>query len=398
MLAILLLALGGCGKPVSIQPGTWRGVLTLPGGELPFLLQVEQSGPDWSVTLINGDERVVVPEVTLSNEQLTLVLPAFNTRIAASRDGSGYTGELTLVKRGGKKQVIPFNATPEHAYRFFEQPAEESVSVDGRWEVRFSEDDGATSEAVAEFTQSNQRVQGTFLTPTGDYRFLDGEVVGDRLYLSTFDGSHAFLFTATLVDDELQGDFWSGTAWHESWVARRNESASLPDADSLTRLVGETFQFEFPDTAGRAVSLDDPRFDGKVVLVAMAGSWCPNCHDEAAFLAPLYQQYRDQGLEIIGLMFEHLEDFDEAARQVDAFRDKFDIEYTLLVAGSSDKQRAAETMSMLDRVYAYPTSIFLDRSGAVRRIHTGFSGPGTGAHYDALVAGFNQTIEQLLAE
>ncbi|MBT8135681.1 MAG: TlpA family protein disulfide reductase [Gammaproteobacteria bacterium] len=401
ILTLAALLLGGCSGPGPVdpvQPGDWRGVLTLPGGELPFSLQLKQDGTEWMAVLVNGDERVEVTDVTVNEQQMTLVLPAFNTRIDARRDGAGFSGTLTLVKRAGKQQHIPFVARPGEEYRFLRVQPESYVDVDGRWAVTFREDDGSESEAIAEFEQTGNVVEGTFLTPTGDYRFLAGEVDGNQLYLSTFDGSHAFLFTAKLEGAQLQGDFWSGTAWHESFVARRDANAALPDADELTQLVDEQFTFSFPDTDGNMVSLDDPQFDGKVVLVALAGSWCPNCHDEAAFLAPFYHQYRDQGLEIVGLMFEHLEDFSAAATQVIAFRDKFDIGYTLLVAGSSDKQRAGETMSMLDRVYAFPTSVFIDRNGNVRRIHTGFNGPGTGRHYDQLVAGFTETIEQLLAE
>lgn len=396
ILAVAVL-LSAC-DPAPVASGTWRATLDLPGGELPFSLEMQQTGDTWSATLINGVEKVRVPIVMINNSDLRMLFPAFNTRIDATRDGTGFSGTLTLIKRGGIEQVMPFHASPGTSHRFFAQPAAKYKTVAGRWEVVFTEDDGASSQAVAEFTQDKNRVKGTFLTPTGDYRFLDGEVVGDTLHLSTFDGSHAFLFKADEVDGELHGDFWSGTAWHESWVARRNEDAALPDAYSLTRFVGDEFSFEFPDTTGKMVSFDDPRFAGKVVLIAMAGSWCPNCHDEAEFLAPFYKKYRDQGLEVVGLMFEHLDQFEDAAKQVRAFRDKFDIEYTLLIAGSSDKKRAAQTMTMLDRVYAYPTSIFVDRNGKVRHIHTGFTGPGTGQHYQALTADFARTVEQLLSE
>ncbi|NNF66552.1 MAG: TlpA family protein disulfide reductase, partial [Gammaproteobacteria bacterium] len=380
----LCLALSACGGPKPVSPGTWRAVIELPGGELPVSMQLEQTGDNWVATFINGAERVRVPATTISTEAMTLALPAFNTRIDATRDGDGFAGTLTLVKRGGKQQMMPFRAEPNNTRRFVASTAEAAISVAGRWEVEFTDDDGDESIAVGEFEQDGNTVQGTFLTPTGDYRFLAGEVDGDRLQLSTFDGSHAFLFSARLVDDELAGDFWSGTSWHESWSARRNENASLPDAYSLTQLVGDNFEFEFPDTRGRTVSFADERFQGKVILVTLAGSWCPNCHDEAAFLSPFYKKYRDQGLEMVGLMFEHMEDFDDAVRQINAFRDKFEIEYPLLVAGSSDKTSASRTMKTLDRVYSFPTSVFIDREGKVRRIHTGFTGPGTGQHYQEL--------------
>ncbi|MEO0975459.1 MAG: TlpA disulfide reductase family protein, partial [Pseudomonadota bacterium] len=149
---------------------------------------------------------------------------------------------------------------------------------------------------------------------------------------------------------------------------------------------------------GMPVALSDPRFAGKVVLVALAGSWCPNCHDEAAYLAQYYREHRDLGIEVVCLMYEHFEDFDKSAAQVQLFREKFDIEYTTLIAGSSDKVEAAKTLPMLNHVLAFPTTIFVDRQGNVRRIHTGFSGPGTGAYFEAWEREFRAFMETLVNE
>jgi thiol-disulfide isomerase/thioredoxin len=135
-----------------------------------------------------------------------------------------------------------------------------------------------------------------------------------------------------------------------------------------------------------------------VLIVALAGSWCPNCHDEAAFLAPLYNDYRAKGLEVVSLMFEHFGDFPHAAEATQRFRQHYGIEYTTLIAGISDKDDAAKKLPMLDRVYAFPTTIFIDRKGQVRKIHTGFSGPATGEHYTQFVNEVKTILDQLLAE
>lgn len=397
-LVFVVVTAAACTSPMP-EGGPWRAVIDLPGGALPFQFEVTGASGQWQATVINGQERIPVPEFRLTADELRIAFPAFNTWIEARRHGTGYRGELTLVKRGGKQQKMPFRAEHGPRHRFVSDPASQPAAVAGRWAVRFVDDDGESSIAVAEFVQQGTALEGTFLTPTGDYRFLSGDVDGERIYLSTFDGAHAFLFSATLTPaGELQGDFWSGTQWHESWTARRDPDAALPDANSMTRFVGDRVAFAFPDVNGDIVTFEDPRFAGKVVLITLAGSWCPNCHDEAAFMAPFYEQYRERGLEVVGLMFEHLDDFSEAAQQVRAFRDKFDIGYPLLVAGSSDKSRAGQVMPMLDRVYAFPTTIFVDRNGTVRRVHTGWNGPGTGKHYEELVADLTATVENLLAE
>ncbi|MCH8302506.1 MAG: TlpA family protein disulfide reductase, partial [Proteobacteria bacterium] len=187
---------------------------------------------------------------------------------------------------------------------------------------------------------------------------------------------------------------------HQNWSAVRNEYAQLPDSFQRTFLKPgyDTFEFEFPDPDGVTVSLADEKYDGKVVLVMIAGTWCPNCNDEARFMAPLHKEYRDQGLEVVALLFEHFEEHEVAAEQVRRFREKFDIEYDTLIAGISDKIEAARVLPALSAVLAYPTTIFIDRGGRVRQIHTGFSGPGTGEHYEELQQEFRDLITTLLAE
>jgi len=158
------------------------------------------------------------------------------------------------------------------------------------------------------------------------------------------------------------------------------------------------FDFTFPDVTGQAVSLSDERFRGKVVVVTLAGSWCPNCHDEAAFLAPYYREHRDEGLAMFGLMFEQFDDLASASKAVRRFQLKYDIGFPLLIAGVTSDDDPEKKLPQLNSVYAYPTTIFIDRKGKVRRIHTGFSGPATGIHYTELTREFDQIIRELLAE
>ncbi|NNF15411.1 MAG: redoxin family protein [Gammaproteobacteria bacterium] len=387
---------------MGLRAGTWRAEVTLPGGVLPFQLEVLPA-PQGGVYayVINGQERVPVTEPLHGPAGVQLEFPAFNNRIYGSADDDEFYGELEIIKRHGKIQRMPVRMRRGPDYRFFGQRQNVNADFSGRWEVEFIDDDGVSSPAVAEFVQKNGVVTGTFRTPTGDYRFLAGEVSDRTLHLSTFDGAHAFLFSATMDGaGHLAGDFWSGTQWHEAWTAMKNANAVLPDADQLTKITDteQPFVVAFPDVDGRIVRSDEARFQDKVLLIALAGSWCPNCHDEAAFLAPFYKQYKESGLEIIGLMYEHLDDFDEAARQVRRFRDKFDIEYPLLVAGSSDKGKASETLPLLTEVIAYPTIIVIDRNAVVRRIHTGFNGPGTGAVYEEFRKEFTRFIENILEE
>jgi len=401
LLAALALVSACSGRRKELQPGAWRAVLEVPGGELPFGLDVAKEEAGFVLTLVNGEERVRVTEVKVEDGQLTAVMPGYENTLTARISGDELEGEVDLLRAGGKTQVLPFMAKRGQAWRFFEKPLTDNADVAGRWAVTFTDDSGKTTKAIAEFAQSFGVVTGTVLTPTGDHRFLAGEVRGDELYMSRFDGASAYLYRAHVNErGELEGEYWSGQTSHRKLLAVRDPNAVLDTSAVATELKDPAvkLEFSFPDLDGKPLSLSDPRFQGKVVIVTLAGSWCPNCHDEAAFLAPLYREYRERGLEIVALMFEHFGDFARAAAATRRFRDRFDIEYTTLIAGTSDTDEASKALPQLTGVFAYPTTIFIDRSGQVRKIHAGFSGPATGQHYEEQTQEFRALVETLLAE
>jgi thiol-disulfide isomerase/thioredoxin len=385
-----------------VKMGKYRVVLETPGGELPFGLELAQKDGKPVAFLINGPERLQVDDVKISGSHLEIAMPGYLNVLKADAKGNELQGEIFLVKPNEKNQHVPLRATLGDDYRFFKVPASDNADVSGRWAVNFIDDKTAEPEvALGEFTQSHDVVTGTILTTTGDHRYLAGQVKGDELYLSTFDGAHVFLYKAKIAaDGSLNGDWWSGLAYHEKWNGKRDAAAKLPDAYGVTamRTGVKKFDFSFPDLSGKTVSSMDQQFRGKVMIVALAGSWCPNCHDEAAFLAPLYKEYRDKGLEIVSLQFEHFGDFERAAQATQRFRQNYGIEYTTLIAGISDKDEAGKKLPMLKSFVAFPTTVFIDRKGNVRKIHTGYTGPATGDHYTQFVTEVKTTLEQLLAE
>jgi len=405
LLVVLLALLSACARedPAELtdagseSTSTWRAVINLPAVELPVELFLAEDGSEaW---FRNGKEIVNVPQIENEGRLWRLNFPAFNNTLLLEKSEFELSGNLTLVKRG-YQQVMSLTATPYNGYRFVSTPVPE-IDVTGRWAVTFTDDEGKQTTAVGEFDQQGAKLTGTFLTPLGDYRYLAGEVDGRQLMLSTFDGAHAFVFSAAGQEDgSLEGDFWSGTRWHESWTARRDFDARLPDAYSLTFLKEgyDSLDFSFPDLEGHPVSLQDEKYKSKVVLVSLAGTWCPNCADEMEFLADVYREHRARGLEIVSLLFEHFDDFATAAAQGRALVAEHGIDFEVLVAGSSDKTRAGEALPMLNKVLAFPTLIFIDRNGTVRQIHTGFSGPGTGQYFDEFKKEFAKLLDELLNE
>jgi peroxiredoxin len=406
LVGVACLALAACARSdardeAASWAGRWRVALQLPGGELPFGLEITADAGRLTATIVNGVERLAVDEAALVDGQLLLRLPGYDTELLARRVEGRLEGTVTMVKKKAVRQQIPFVAQPGSNYGFFAGNDRNAIaSLAGRWAVTFTEDDASTSTGVGEFTQDGAQVSGTVLTPTADLRYLSGELRGDRLYLRSFNGGHAYLFHLRVMGDGLEGEQWSGLKGHTRLAARRDETASLGDAEQAAKMKPgeERLAFSLPDLQGHTVSLADERFRGKVVVVTLGGSWCPNCHDEAALFAPWYRELRGQGLEIVGLMFEQYADFGEAAHAVGRFRQRYAIEYPLLIAGENDRGQAAKLLPQLTEILAYPTTIFIDRGGKVRRVHTGFSGPATGAHYETLKRDFDQTVRALLAE
>ena len=402
-----LLVLSACepSVPLSQEPiletGYWQASITLPGGEIETGIEISNDGDTFSASLINGQERVRVDEVSFANNELLLRFPAFNNEIRATLSAGKLHGELTIVRQHGTTQVMPFEAT-FGGKRDAELVAAPNHDLSGRWAVQFHNADGTDSASIGEFAQRGSRLFGTFLNPNGDHRFLAGHVRGNEFKLSTFDGAHAFIFSGLVnADGDIENaDFWSSTSFHQKWSGSRDDEIELPDAYSRTYLNPgyDKLEFSFPDVDGNMVSLEDERFKDKVVIVTIAGSWCPNCNDEARFLAPFYLQHRERGLEIVALMFEHFPDFERAAVQVENLRQKFDIQYEMLVAGLSNKTDAASALPALSGILAFPTTVFIDRQGRVRNIHTGFKGPGTGEHYERLKQEFSELVSTMLAE
>jgi thiol-disulfide isomerase/thioredoxin len=400
---VCVVLLAGCmakGKEdTSLKTGTWRATIAVQGHQLPFGLEiVTDSAGGYDLYILNADERLLLDEVTIQGDTLNAALHIFDANIKAKIDENQLIGYFIKNYDQGYKHA--FQATYGQSHRFSANTNADPENFSGKYAVTFLHETDTTA-AVGIFQQTGDRVTGTFLTPTGDYRYLQGDVVGDTLYLSAFDGNHAYLFTAFKREDNtLMGKYYSGKAWQESWTAVKDDQAKLPDAESLTFLKEgfDKIEFTFPDVDGNKISLDNEKYKDKVVILQLSGSWCPNCMDETKFLSPWYDQHKDRGVEIIGLAYERKDDFAYASERVKKMIAKMKVNYDYVIAGTNDKVKAAQTLPMLNKVVAFPTTIFIGKDGKVKKIHTGFSGPGTGVYYDQFVQEFNETVNELLQE
>lgn len=405
LLAVACLAACGRGEtPASADApplGQYRAVLSVAGGDLPFGLELTRENGVLVAWLINGPERVRVPDVQLDGNRLTMHMPGYPHRLETHFVDGRFEGTVELLRPRGVIRSVRVVAMPGQGWRFFPKPDAEIMDFSGRWALKFRDDDGSESAAIAELTQQGYVVTGTVLRASGDDRYIAGEARGDTLFLSRFDGGSAYLYLGRLgADGTLSGEFHSGGGSHETWSGRRDPDVRLEDPTQMTALKpgARSLEFTFPDLDGSPVTFPGKQFAGKVVLITIGGSWCPNCHDEAVLLRELLASRRAQGLEVIQLMFEYTPDFASASAAARAFAEKFSIDYPVLIAGTTSDNDVLKKLPQLQTFSAYPTLLVIDRKGMIRRTHAGFSGPATGAHYQEQNKELTVFVDLLLKE
>ncbi|TAL59588.1 MAG: TlpA family protein disulfide reductase [Bacteroidetes bacterium] len=408
----LLLSCGNEKRAASspLKEGVWRGVLTIDdstGLIIPFNFDLAFKNDSASIVIHNAEENIPVGEIAFSHDSIFIKMPVFDSEFRCKISGDSLmTGNWINHSRTDNNR-IPFTAFYGETFRFDCPEFEDNFPFEGRWECTFGPEESDSSMAVGIFKQSNHKATGTFLTETGDYRYLEGCYFGKYMLLSCFDGSHAFVFHAEVMEDStILGTFYSGLHFEQTWAAKKNASFKLRDPDSLTILKkGNTFgeykqiriDFAFPNLENKKVSMSDEKYKDKVVIVQILGSWCPNCMDETMFLAELDKKYRYQGLEVIGVAFEKTDDFEKAKSNVTRFKKKYNAEYEFLISGFQPKD-ADKAFPMLSHIMSFPTTIFIDRKGTARKLRTGYSGPATGLEYDKFVKEITGFTELLLKE
>jgi len=406
-LALFLVFISSiCFAQTKIKAGIWRGSLLLNPEkqlELPFNFEIKAAKGKFTLVIHNAQERITIEEVTLTKDSLNFKMPIFDTEFRTQLTGDSIIKGLWINHTKKENNAIAFYAKAGDSRRFAFVPGKPNNFYDGRWETTFSPNTADSSKAIGLFSHQNGSayVKGTFLTETGDYRFLEGMMHDGNLYLSCFDGSHAFLFIAENNGTEItKGDFYSGSSWHESWIAKRNEKFNLHDPESLTYLKNpnEKIDFAFYNTKNQKVSLSDPKYKNKVVIIQIMGSWCPNCMDESAYLSKVYKQYNKKGLEIIALAYERTSDAERAKTNLTRLSKRFNIGYDILLTGLTGKEKASESLPFLNSVMAFPTTIFLDKNHQVKSVYTGFSGPATGKAYEDYTIKTEKLLNELLSK
>jgi thiol-disulfide isomerase/thioredoxin len=373
--------------------------LQLGGDVLPFNFELLHGrNEDWSIRVHNGEETIEVREVRIAGDSIHVRWPLYDSEFHGRITSEDRMEGFWHNRLRGPDYLIPFVAQAGITDRFSKSSTPHSSLLSGTWEATFSPGTPDAYPAIGHMPDGS--AAGTFVTETGDYRYLAGRMTADSIVLSGFNGSQAFLFKAAARGDSLLGEFRSGNHWREPWVAVRNASFKLRDPDSLTflRPGAELVDFRFPDLDGTFISPRDDRFRNKVLVVQVMGSWCPNCVDETRLLNELYETHHAEGLELLSVAFEKATDPDKAIVGLKRFRDHLNVKYPILYAGSAGKGNAAEKLPFLNHVMSFPTCVVIDHTGRVRKILTGIYGPSTGDHYVSYRLGLETLIKQLIEE
>lgn len=376
--------------------GRWDCTVTVNGNEIPFRMEFSASGAAVTGNFFNGDERVISTDGQLQEGALRLNFDQYASRLEATLTEAGLEGRY-----GRDARWYPFRA-----HRASTTPANASTGVpngvpniDGLWEIPTKSSKG---EAAWHFIvrQKGAEVSAAILRVDGDTGALTGTWRDGKFVLSHFSGARPNLLEITPAANGTLALVQNGRT---SLVALRPASARAQGLGEPTDPFHHTgvkdpsapLTFSFPDLNGRPVSLSDARFRGKVVVLAISGSWCPNCHDEAPFLEELYRRYRAQGLEVVALSFEEGDQLKSLAR-LRAFIKQYGIDYTVLVPG--EPSQLAEKLPQAENLNSWPTTFFVGRDGRVRGVHAGFAGRASGDFYTQTKHEVTELVERLLAE
>ena len=369
-----------------------------------FNMEVGKENGETVIYITNADERIRISPVAVTGDSVNFSMPVFESSFKTKRNADGSLRGIWIKGTSGDFQHWPFIAIPNEEFRFEKNQGSAKYNIAGKWDVTITRANGTPRKAIAEFEQSNDDLTGSFITPSGDYRFLQGIVTGDSLKLSTFDGAHAYTFYAKIAGPEKISDgvYLSGINGKETWSAKKDMDVKEPQQEQPTKLKpGEKkLNFTFNDLNGNPVSINDERFKNKVVIVQLMGSWCPNCLDETKFLSEFYDKNRSRGVEMVSLAYEYSTDIERSRKSLGKFQKLFNVQYPMLITGvtSTDEKKTEKTLPQLTPIRAFPTSIFLDRKGNVREIHSVFYGPGTKQYFEEYTKIFSSIVEGLLKE
>jgi thiol-disulfide isomerase/thioredoxin len=393
LLALVVLPQRAAAQPVN---GLWDATVVVNNGalEIPFRFELSGSGQNVKGSFFNGDDKTTSTSGSLENGRLTLNFDELGTRLEATLKDGRLEGQYSRGTRGAPYPFAAKRFTPVTA-------GDTNVpSIAGLWNVQVGKSSKGEAAWQLIVRQAGAEVSAVILRIDGDTGTLTGTFRDGKFALSHFSGARPLRLELTPATDGTLAVVQNTDKPLTALRAEQADAKGLPKPSDPTRFTSvkdptEPFRFSFPDLEGKIVSNTDPRFAGKVLIVAIGGSWCPNCHDETPFLVELYKKYRKQGLEIVELSFEEEAQIKNPVR-VKAFNKRYGVEYTVLIPG--EPKELNDKVPQGVNLNSFPTTFFLGRDGRVRSAHAGFAGKASGKFHTELKEEVTALVERLLAE
>jgi thiol-disulfide isomerase/thioredoxin len=377
--------------------GLWDATINFNGSEIPFKFEISGSGSDVKGWFFNGEDREISNSGKLENGNLVLNFDSYLAKLTATVKDGVIDGEYGPMLK--KTYAV-------HMTRAIATKPQSNVSapaVAGQWDLIGVQSSKGEKAWKLILRQQGGEVSGAILRVDGDTGTLSGSYKDGQFVLSAFSGARpALMLLKPNSDGTLDVSLSALHGFNEMKAVRPEEALAKglpqptdPEKHTSVKDPSQPFNFSFPDLKGNLVSNTDARFRGKVVLINITGSWCPNCHDEAPFLAAMYDKYHSQGLEVVALNFEEADQLKDPTR-LRAFIKEYGIKYTVLLCGETDSAKTKLTQAV--NWDAWPTTFFVGRDGLVRSVHAGFPSPGSGELYKQAKDEFTAKVEKLLAE
>jgi peroxiredoxin len=390
---LTLIAGTAAAQPAPSAEGRWDAIVAVNGVEVPFPFEIAGEGAALTASFFNGERRITSTSAASEGGRLSFRFEQYASTLQATIDQGGLTGEY----RRARGEPLPFRAVRASAATAARSG--KAPSIDGTWLVQAKSNKGEVAWRFIA-VQTGDQVEATILRVDGDTGTLTGAFRDGRFVLGHFSGARPLRLEVTPNTDGTLSLSQNGQPALRAARAAASSAAGIgtptdPALHTRMKDASEPFRFSFPDLDGRTVSQSDPKFQGKVVLVNISGSWCPNCHDEAPFLSALYRTYRAKGLEIVTLSFEEADQLANPTR-LRAFIATYRLDYTVLLPGEPDQ--LDEKVPQADNLNAFPTTFILGRDGRVRAVHAGFPSPGSGEFYAKAEHEITATVERLLSE
>ncbi len=392
--ALLALAAPAFAQGAASPAGVWDGVVSVSNNtiEIPFKFEIVAANGSYRGYFFDGDVKVASQPGTFIDGSVDLRFDQYGARVLANLNGNKLEGKYD---RGTRGAAYPFRATRAAAA----QPVAGKVpNISGEWRIPTK---NARGEVGWRFIvrQTGANVSASILRIDGDTGTLSGRYGNGKFLISHFSGARPVKYDITVNADGsltlVQNGQQTMAAYKLTDARVKDTTPTAPTQFTRMKNPSEPFRFSYPDLDGKLVSNTDARFRGKVVLISITGSWCPNCHDEAPFLTELYKTYHERGLEIVALGFEEPDQLKNPVRPR-AFVKQFGITYPFLLVGEPEDAPAKITQA--ENLNAFPTTFVLGKDGRVRTVHAGFASVATGTVHEDSKKDMKAEIERLLAE